>query len=258
MKKYNIFSRLLILLTLAASLLPASASASGKEELTYDVMYKWGLINKKAGDVTISTSCAEGSTVDALLTAKTAKWADRFYTLRDTLRGRMDATSLLPSYYERIAHEGGSYSHDILHYTRSGATTTANAKIWRKKKKENIWSNERTHSAKGTTVDMLSAFYFMRKIDYPSMKSGESLHLNVFSGKKKENLSITYRGIENIKHDGISVPTYHITFTFTTDDGRISSDKMDAWIYTAPSRIPLLMEGKLPVGKVRALYSGHL
>ena len=45
---------------------------------------------------------------------------------------------------------------------------------------------------------------------------------------------------------------------FTTDDGRISSDKMDAWIYTAQSRIPLLMEGKLPVGKVRALYSGRL
>ena len=33
---------------------------------------------------------------------------------------------------------------------------------------------------------------------------------------------------------------------------------MDAWISTGAARIPLLLEGKLPVGKVRALYSGNL
>ena len=53
-------------------------------------------------------------------------------------------------------------------------------------------------------------------------------------------------------------PAYHITFTFTQENGKISSDNMDAWISTTDSRIPLLMEGKLPVGKVRALYAGTI
>jgi hypothetical protein len=33
---------------------------------------------------------------------------------------------------------------------------------------------------------------------------------------------------------------------------------MDAWISTTSSRIPLLMEGKLPVGKIRCFYSGTI
>ena len=53
-------------------------------------------------------------------------------------------------------------------------------------------------------------------------------------------------------------PSYHITFTFTTAGGKTSSDNMDAWISSGTDRIPLLLEGKLPVGKVRAIYSGEL
>ena len=32
---------------------------------------------------------------------------------------------------------------------------------------------------------------------------------------------------------------------------------MDAWISTEPNRIPLRLEGKLPVGKVQCFYSGN-
>lgn len=229
-----------------------------KERLTYDIMYKWGLINKKAGSVDVTTYPRSGKPeFRAQLTGATAPWADRFYLVRDTLNGTIDSRTFLPSAYEKIAHEGGAYDHDILTYSRSGDTTSASATLWRRKKKEKeITRIEKTYSSKGLTVDMLASFYYMRQLHYEDMKPGESVRLTVLSGKMQEKLTIHYQGEENVEIEGHIYPTYHITFTFTTQNGKFSTDNMDAWISRTPSRIPLLMEGKLPVGKCRAVYSG--
>lgn len=228
------------------------------EHLTYDVMYKWGLINKKAGSVVLATSEVEKPLFNARLTAATAPWAEKFYYVRDTLLGVIDTQTLLPQRYERIAYEGGNFSHDLVTYSREGSKVTGDARIQRKKKRQEMTSDRRVHQADGVTLDMLSSFYYMRNIDFPALKAGASVHLNIFSGKKKERLTIHYKGMENVKIGKESYPAYHITFTFTQDDGRVSSDNMDAWISTGARRIPLLLEGKLPVGKVRAVYSGNL
>lgn len=231
-----------------------------REHLTYDVMYKWGLINKKAGSVSLDTHPhAEKKEFNAVLTGATAPWADHFFMLRDTLMGTINATNFFPEYYEKIAHEGGAYDRDLLYYSRSGDKVTAEATLWRRRKKEKVVTrSQQIHEAEGITLDMLSSFYYMRQLPFPTMKHGESVRMNIFSGKKKEILTIHFKGIENVKIGKTEYPSYHITFTFTTEGGAVSSDNMDAWISTAPNRIPLLMEGKLPVGKVRAVYSGPI
>lgn len=256
MKKNIIFA------IVAAICLPLAAAAWNvpKENLTYDVMYKWGLINKKAGSVSLTTTPhAAKQEFDAHLVGATAPWADHFFMLRDTLKGTISSQNFYPSYYEKIAHEGGAYDRDLLYYTRSGNYVKANCTLWRRRKKEKVIErSEQVHEAEGVTLDMLSSFYFMRQLDFASMKKGESVRLNVFSGKKKEFLTIHFQGVEDVKIGKKRYPSYHITFTFTTEGGATSSDNMDAWISTHGTRIPLLMEGKLPVGKVRAIYSGAI
>ena len=112
--------------------------------------------------------------------------------------------------------------------------------------------------ATGPTLDMLSAFYYMRKLDYDKMAPGETVRLNVFSGRQKEILKIHFDGTKEIKIGKKRFKTYHITFTFTSKAGKKTSDNMDAWISATPERVPLLLEGRLPVGKVRAVYSGKM
>lgn len=256
--------RLLSAAVLLATLFPVLSAETWTvpaETITYDVMYKWGLINKKAGSATLTTDPnASAKEFKAMLTAASAPWADKFFLVRDTLKGTIDKTTFFPSYYEKISHEGGAFDHDILKYNRSGNTVTAHANMWRKRKKETEIRriDDMTHTADGLTMDMLSAFYYMRQIPYADMKQGESVTLNVFSGKKKEILTIHYQGRDDVELNKKKYPCYHITFTFTTAGGKTSSDNMDAWISTAPDRLPLLLEGKLPVGKVRALYSGPM
>jgi hypothetical protein len=227
------------------------------ETLTYDVMYKWGLINKKAGSVSLTTTRSSSEKFRANLTGATAPWADRFYKVRDTLQGTIDRRTFLPYKYRKVSYEGGDFGHDELSFTRSNNITKASV-VHRTKHKKDTEETVITKElqATGPTVDMLSSFYYMRQLDYASMEKGHTVKLNVFSGRQKEILTIHFVGVEDVTIKKSSYPTYHITFTFTSGEGTKTSDNMDAWISTTASRIPLLMEGKLPIGKIRCFYSG--
>ncbi len=102
---------------------------------------------------------------------------------------------------------------------------------------------------------MLSSFFYLRTLDFDSMKSGDSQTVNIFSGSKKERLKITYLGRKTLQSGGRDIDTYYINFTFTRR-GVESSSPIKGWITADSRRIPLKVEGRLPVGKVRALYTG--
>ena len=213
----------------------------------------------KAGTVTITTSNTGADRFLSNLSGRTAPWADHIYKVSDKLRGTIDSDTFFPYTYEKIAHEDGDFSHDHLVFSRSGNTTTA--KVVRRKKRKKDKTEEVTNrelEATGPTLDMLSAFYYMRKLDYDKMAPGETVRLNVFSGRQKEILKIHFDGTKEIKIGKKRFKTYHITFTFTSKAGKKTSDNMDAWISATPERVPLLLEGRLPVGKVRAVYSGKM
>ena len=231
--------------------LGAAANTFSPETLHYKVMFKWGLINKKAGTVAINIGHHPEGGYASRLTAASAPWADKFYRVRDTLQCRM-SLDLKPSLYEKFSHEGKEDKVDRVVYSRSGYRVTA--KCTRKKwKSGKLTVNEqRDLAAEGTTVDMLTAFYYMRALPFPTWKPGHVLTINIFSGKRKELLTIKYLGNEAVE----GKDCYHISFIFTSDGRTRTSDDMEAWISTDAERIPLKLEGKLPVGKVKCYYTG--
>ncbi len=98
---------------------------------------------------------------------------------------------------------------------------------------------------------MLSSYYYMRSLPFESWKPGHKETINIFSGKQKETLTFDYRGIEVVQIGDKRYQCFHLTFVFTGDGGKKTSDNMDAWITTDAARIPVQLEGKLPVGKVK-------
>ena len=222
------------------------------ETLHYRVMFKWGLINKQAGRATI-TLHADGDNYRTCLTARSESWADRFYCVRDTLNGLMAKTGLRPLFYEKIAHEGGEYKHDTVRFSYSGNIVTGNCTRQVIKKGRETVNKTNSLQSTGLTVDMLSSFYYMRSLPFEKWSEGHKQSITIFSGKRKETLTFQYHGTEQVKIDNNSYHCYHITFIFTGESGKKTSDNMDAWITADASRIPVKLEGKLPVGKVRCL-----
>lgn len=249
---------LAILATVACTLSANVPSNLKAESLRYKVMFKWGLINKQAGTAQL-TIRTQGDHYHTLLTARSDPWADKFYTLRDTLRGKVLRENFKPLIYENVANEDGDYKRDVVTYDYSTpAVVKAKCVHYRRKKRDRQGTTQTISlDSHGVALDMLSMYYYMRWLDYPHMGVGKETKLHIFSGRKKELLTITYKGRERLKYDGKHYDTFHISFTFTTDGGKKTSDDMDAWISANNARIPLKLEGKLKVGKVHCLYIGH-
>lgn len=232
-----------------------SAITLPNEDLKYKVTYKWGLINTQAGRATLSLR-SDGKKYKSTLIARTEPWADRIFSIRDTLQGDMNL-DFSPIKYVKIAHENGKYIREQIDYTVVGNNYTGNCSRYRIRKGDTDFSTElRTISATGTTVDMISVFYYLRTLDFPSMTKDESMRINIFSGKKKELLNIRFEGNKTIEIDGKKYNTYHLSFKFASEDGKKSSDDIDTWISADNRRIPIKLEGCLPIGKIRCLYIG--
>lgn len=103
---------------IAALLAPSSLTAANPvaltdETLTYDVMYKWGFINKVAGYATMGLR-NDGEFYRAYVTAENAPWANSIYMLRDTLYSTMTKDGYFPVSYTYIAHENGKDRKSVV------------------------------------------------------------------------------------------------------------------------------------------------
>lgn len=248
----------LILLLIIAISTPVAGSALGfaNETLNYVVSYKWGLIHKDAGTATLSLR-NYGDSYHIQLTARSKPWADKIYKVRDTLVSTVAHNGFKPLSYTRIAHEDGKYSRDDIAYTYNGRDASAKCLRTRTRKgKTSI--TEKMLAAQGAAYDMLSVFYFLRLIDYASLRPGQIVVTTLFSGKETETVRIKPVSTEIIRlRDKTKAEAYHIRFNFTSAGKKKSSDDIDAWISTAPGHIPLLVVGSLPVGQIKCYFTGR-
>lgn len=233
----------------------SAAKAFKNETLHYVISYKWGLIHKDAGEATL-TLRNDGQHYNVMLAARTKPWADNIYSVRDTLKGSIVRNGLKPRYYEKITREKGKYSRDKVNFKVSGTKTTGYAKRYRYTEGKEVIT-EKTLSATGPVYDMLSVFYYLRNLDYSHLNKNKVYKATVFSGRKSETVTIRSLGVEKIKLKNKTVrEAYHIRFKFTQEGGKKSSDDIDTWISTDPDHIPLYLVGRLPIGEVRAYFTG--
>lgn len=224
------------------------------EKINYVVSYKWGLIQKDAGDIEVSLK-NNGHKYDIILCGKTKPWADKFFEVRDTLKGEILREGFKPISYTMISHEKGKYKRDEIKYEYSGSNVIGKVHKLREKKDGSIESKSSTIEGTSPAFDLLSVFFYLRTIDYSSLMHGHVVKSTVFSGDKAEDLTVTFLGLDKIKlKDKSERETYHIKFNFTSGGKKKSSDDIDAWISTDSSHIPLLIVGSLTIGQIRCTY----
>ena len=231
-----------------------AAFASTTEKLNYVVTYKWGLIQKDAGDVEI-TKKPHPQGYELRLVAKTKPWADKIYRLRDTLVSVTNTNKYSPVHYTYIAHEKNKYRKDDIKFVYSGKSVKGHAEKYKENKKGEVVHSTNVLEGSGPVYDMLSVYFFLREIEYSNLKPGETVKATIFSGSKEEFLEVRCEGKENIELRDKSVhEAWHILFKFTQKGGTKSSDDINCWISTKEPHIPLLIVGNLPIGQVRVNY----
>lgn len=236
-----------ILLLAVGSLMSLMSHAVNytNEMLNYQIVFSWGMVWKHAGDATLSIK-KTSTGYQAQLTGKTRSWADKVYPVRDTLKCTLNS-KLQPLRYEKLTHEKDYYARDLVEYSYNYSHTSAKCTRFRK-------SGDTTTqlSAMCQAYDMLSVFYMLRDLDFAVLTASKPFTTVIFSGKEKEYLTIRYKGVEKVKmRDGSKREAHHVVFKFTQKGGKTSSDDLDAWLSTDEAHVPLLLQGALPVGKVK-------
>lgn len=233
-----------------------TGEAKLNETFKYVVSYKWGLINKDAGDVVI-TKRGKGNGYELKMVASTRPWADKIYKVRDTLISITERAHFRPLSYTNIAHEKNKYKRDNIVFSYNGETVVGKAQKYREGKNGEVTESDKVLEGIWPVYDMLSIYFFLRDIDYDSMKAGDVVRTTIFSGDKVEQLEVKYNGKEKVKlKDKMEEEAWYIQFKFTSKNGKKTSEDINCWISADRERIPLLIIGSLPIGQIRVNYVG--
>ena len=260
MKAKNVL--LIIIFLFMGLLLNAQCKISNQafqagEELTYDLYFKMGLLNPKAGFSTLTLEADKYEGKEALkaqLIAKSTGAAAKMFALSDTMTSYI-SKELVPFAFYKEAHEGGEYTKEKITYQYLDGMVTIDSQ----RDKNGEFRYAETVTSTGCVYDMLSVVFYARTLDYSSMKKGDSHFVEFISGKNKLNMTIEHDGFEQIKANN-KAKYDCIKLVLNISDNDAFKDKKEAmkvYITNDENRMPIRIDSKLKVGSTQAILKSY-
>lgn len=169
--------------------------------------------------------------------ARTTGLADRLYRIRDMYGGYFDPETLLPLKSIRDIREGDYRKFNIVEYYHDSLKA--------------ISTESGYHEIPGNIRDMVSVFYYVRTINYDTMKYDDIIHINTFFDDELFPFDMRFRGRETIRTRG---GTFNcIKLVPFVDPGRIfrKEDDMTIWFSDDPNCVPIRGKFDLIVGSIK-------
>ena len=103
---------------------------------------------------------------------------------------------------------------------------------------------------------MLTVFYYLRILDYSRLAPNTLISIPIFTGRKLITMLVRYKGETNVKlRNKSQFPSYRLNLSFVNDDSfKEDDDPIEVWLSADSQKIPLKVEGKLPIGSLQAEY----
>lgn len=249
--------KLLWILALAA-MLPmetgaVSASPADSPDsvaLTYDVIYKWGFIEKVAGHGHVKM-VMDQDTLRGSLDGHSIPWGGRIYTVADTLETVI--RNAPGGITQNVLYANGWYSKPLAG-SASGADLSDPANYRTTSGAGELSASSATIEAVTITTDMIGFFYLCRLLDFGSMTEGQVTTLPVsYQGGADRKLEITYNGTS----ESAGTQVYDVVFNYSYN-GQMSEYPVSCLV-DKKSRIPMSVSAKLLIGHMEMVYSpdGH-
>ena len=168
---------------------------------------------------------------------RTTGLADKLYKIRDMYGGYFDPETLLPLKSIRDISEGNYKKHNIVEYNHDSLKAYS--------------SESGEHDIPANIRDMVSVFYYVRTIDYDTMKYDDIIHINTFFDDELFPFDMRFRGRETIKTRGGTFDC--IKLVPFVEPGRIfrKEDDMTLWFSDDANHVPIRGKFDLIVGSVK-------
>lgn len=228
------------------------------EKITYDLYFKYGVINAKAGIGTLNTTTTNlnGKTVyKTKLQANTTGIADKMFPVNDTLTGYVDM-KLVPLLFTKGASEGSEYSSERQSFSYENGKITIRTIRYRKGK----LSFDEIITTDKCTYDYVSVLNYARNLDYSEMQPGENTHIQFVSGKKIVDMYMRYLGTTKVKtNDGKTYDAIELSLMILNKAFADQKEAMKVTLTDDLNRMPLIIDAGLKFGTMQCVlkdYSG--
>jgi hypothetical protein len=227
-----------------------NTSFKAGEVVNYHAYYNWGFIWLNAGRVSFTVDATKVDNTPAYhlkAHGSTYKSYDLLFKVRDTFETVVDTLALEPFEFKRITNEGGS--HARYHYLFDRETRTINARIQKEEEKQISfpWKED--------SFDLLTMVYQARNIDFDKYEPDEKIPISMVVDGEIHDIYIRYQGRETIKNrDGRKFKC--LKFSPLLVEGTIfeSGEDMTVWVTDDANRIPIIVEAKILIGSVKAVF----
>ncbi|MGM0568808.1 MAG: DUF3108 domain-containing protein [Elusimicrobiota bacterium] len=208
------------------------------EKLVFSV--RWGVI--RAGEATLEVreilNLGGREVFRFVHTARSARFFDPFYKVRNRVESFVDTRKLQSIRYERIIREG-SYSRDsVIIYDHDYGVAYEDG--------------ERFEITEGIQ-DVLSSFYYMRT---KKLEPGEVYRFDIGSSKKIWPLKINVKRREKIKVPAGRFDTVVVEPELMEEEGIFKHEgKIEIWLTDDERKIPVLIRSSIKIGTVSVVLT---
>ena len=222
------------------------------ELVKYHAYYNWGFIWLNAGQVSFSV---DDITVDEEpayhLKAHGATYSsyDFLFKVRDTFETKVDTLHLEPFEFKRITNEGSYHANYLYQFDRENRLIKAQIQKKKEPQRDTVlqWND--------CSFDLLTMVYKARNIDYSKYAINEKIPISMVVDGEIHDIYIRYLGKETIKNrDGRRFNC--LKFSPLLVEGTIfkSGEDMTVWVTDDDNRIPIIVEAKILIGSVKAVF----
>lgn len=222
------------------------------EVLNYIAYYHLGPIWIAGGEVLFRTDTTFHDGFDAYYFYSIGRNFPRYdwlFKVRDEYKSMVDQKSLRPFWYYGNIHEGKKklINKYEFEYERKMVLTTS--------QKDDEMPSKDSIAFDGFVLDLLTATYFVRSIDFTKYMEGKIVRMNILIDDRPSEIIIQYLGIETIKTRGRKKYDC-IKLTALLNEGTIFRDgeEIIIWLTNDQRRIPVHVKAKILVGSVIAVW----
>lgn len=226
-------------------------SFSPGERITYQAYYNWGFIWIHAGDLLFSVDQIKYDNKDVYdfeAVGNSLTSYDWAYKVRDKYQSLVDKETYSPLYFEQNTSEGGYKVHQTYQFSDKAQ------KIYRSFESSKKPNTKDSVNLSSCTLDVLSAIYYCRNIDYSKCRINDKIPFNLAIDNKIYPLYLRYLGKENLHiHDG-KQEFQCVKFSVLLVEGTAFKGGEDMVIHVTDddNRIPVLVEARILIGSVKA------
>ncbi len=222
------------------------------EIVRYSAYYNWNFIWVNAGEVTFSTKLIKHQEKPAYFLkaiGTTYKGYDFFYSVRDTFEAIVDTTHLEPLYYMQSSNEGRFNSHQYYWFNQLEKRVKTSVRM----EKEPIVLKD--SSFDNCASDVLSMVYKCRNMDFSKYHYNEKIPISLILDGKLEHLYVRYLGIEEVEdRQNRRFKCFKFSPYLPKNALFSGGEEMLVWVTTDKNRIPIVVEAKILIGSVKAIF----